>query len=130
MPLAFTRRVYLCSIFLISPASREDARLAPASGRLKIRPGRRPRPPRLCLLSSSRPASRRRRRNVTAQLSSERHLFVVAYCFFEGGLTRPTFILDRQRRDPTKGRIRNTPRSAERKSAGPRAKCQETCAEV
>jgi hypothetical protein len=48
-------------------------------------------------------------------LSSERHLFVVAYYFFEGGLTRPTFILDRQRRVPTQGRIRNTPKALARK---------------
>ena len=66
MPLAFTCRIYLCSVFLDSPTPRENARLAAASGRLKVRPERRPRPLQLCLLSSLRPASRRRRRNVTA----------------------------------------------------------------
>jgi len=57
------------------------------------------------------------------RLSSERHLFVVAYYFFEGGLTRPTFILDRQRHDPTKGRIRNTPNTLH-KSQSPNPKIQ------
>ena len=50
-------------------------------------------------------------------LGGEGHLFVVACYFCDGGLTRPTVILDRQRRDPTKGRIRNTPFCAPRASA-------------
>jgi hypothetical protein len=58
----------------------------------------------LCLLSTFVPASRCRRTN-DAALSSEGHFFVVACYFFEGGFTRPTFILERQRRIPTKGRI-------------------------
>ena len=63
----------------------------------------------LCLLSTFVPASRCRRTN-DAALSSEGHFFVVACYCFEGGLTRPTFILERQRRTPTKGRIQNTPK--------------------
>jgi hypothetical protein len=66
VPQAFTCRIYLCSDFLNSPTPRENARLAEASGRLKVPPERRPRPLRLCLLSSFHPASRRRRGNVTA----------------------------------------------------------------
>jgi hypothetical protein len=78
---------------------------------MKIRCADRGRLRTLFLLSTFAPASRCRRANDAAQLSSKGHFFVVAYYCFEGGLTRPTFILERQRRAPTKGRIQNTPES-------------------
>ena len=63
----------------------------------------------LYLLSTLVTASRCRRTNEAALLGGHGHFFVVAYYWFEGGFTRGLATLGRQRRTPTKDRIRNTP---------------------
>jgi len=67
----------------------------------------------LCLLSTLVSASRCRRTNEAA-LGRQGHFFVSAYYWFERRLARDPRLSTRQRRTPTKGRIRNTPKKGHR----------------
>ncbi len=82
----------------------------PATG--ELRSERRMHPLGLCLLVVAPLSSRCQEKDVAANfLRSHWQLFIVASYYFDGGLTRPTIILDMPPYTPIQGRIRNTPES-------------------
>ena len=114
MPLTFAHRIYRYSDILISPVLRDITRLSTDQPPDEVQRANRGSLRALFLLSTFVPASRCHWANEAALLGGQGHFFVVACYFFEGGLTRPTFILERPRRAPIKSRIQNTPENGKK----------------
>lgn len=122
MPLGFAHRIFRYSEVLISPVLRDFTRLSTSQPPGEVQCANRGSLRTLFLLSTFVSASRCHWTNEAA-LRRPMAFLRSSLLFFEGRFTRPTFILERQRRAPTKGRIQNTPKNRD-KGQGKRSKCQ------